>query len=207
MQKNQGFFGGMNRQQKRSLSKSQQLVGIEQLASRVAELTQKCQKADQDVDTLLGMLTREKLANSAAVEKGDTLVIGLVGSLFLEDGTVGKMPFQGGVADNLLISSLGSGELIPGLEETIIMKNVTDQFTVDITFPEQYHALNLAGKKAQFFIVIHSAFRKTATTSVITDRQNELIKSLLEDQAKEQANAQESKDESGVQIASGEAAQ
>ena len=57
--------------------------------------------------------------------------------------------FEGGKAENHKLK-LGSGTFIPGFEDQIIGKNAGDEFDVNVTFPEEYHAKELAGKPAVF---------------------------------------------------------
>ena len=83
-----------------------------------------------------------------AVENGDIAVIDF-------DGYVDGVAFEGGKSENYNLS-IGSGSFIPGFEEQIIGHNAGDEFDVNVTFPEEYHAANLAGKEAVFKIVLHS---------------------------------------------------
>ena len=57
--------------------------------------------------------------------------------------------FQGGTAENQSLT-LGSGRFIPGFEEQLVGKEIGEEVSVMVTFPEQYHAENLAGKPAEF---------------------------------------------------------
>ena len=70
-------------------------------------------------------------------------------------GTLDGVAFEGGTgnAPNLV---LGSGSMIPGFEEGIVGMSVGDVKVIDVTFPETYHAEDLAGKDAQFEITLHS---------------------------------------------------
>ncbi len=83
-----------------------------------------------------------------AVENGDTVSIDF-------DGSVDGVPFEGGKAEKYDLV-IGSGSFIPGFEEQIIGKNIGDEFDVNVTFPEDYHAKELAGKAAVFKIKLHS---------------------------------------------------
>ena len=69
--------------------------------------------------------------------------------------------FAGGTAENQTLV-LGSGMFIPGFEEQLVDKVPGEEVTVTVTFPEQYHAADLAGKEAEFRCVIHSIRIKTA---------------------------------------------
>lgn len=70
------------------------------------------------------------------------------------EGFVDGVAFEGGKAENFNLT-LGSGQFIPGFEEQIVGKNTGDEFTIDVTFPEEYQAKDLAGKEAQFKIKLH----------------------------------------------------
>jgi trigger factor len=64
-------------------------------------------------------------------------------------GTVDGVAFDGGSAENQTLT-LGSGQFIPGFEEQLVGLSVGDEKDVNVTFPEQYHAEELAGKDAIF---------------------------------------------------------
>ena len=70
------------------------------------------------------------------------------------DGYVDGEQFEGGKADSYSLK-LGSNQFIPGFEEQIVGKNVEEDFDVNVTFPEDYHAENLKGKEAVFKCKIH----------------------------------------------------
>lgn len=82
-----------------------------------------------------------------AAKKGDTVVIDFEGF------TDGKA-FEGGKAEGHSLE-LGSGQFIPGFEDQIIGKNIGDEFDVNVTFPEEYGAKELAGKPAVFKVKLH----------------------------------------------------
>ena len=82
-----------------------------------------------------------------AAKKGDTVVIDF-------EGFVDGVAFDGGKAEGHSLE-LGSGQFISGFEDQIIGKNIGDEFDIDVTFPEEYGAENLAGKPAVFKIKLH----------------------------------------------------
>lgn len=82
-----------------------------------------------------------------AAKKGDTVIIDFEG---FTDGVA----FDGGKAEGHALE-LGSGQFIPGFEEQIIGKKIGDEFDIDVTFPEEYGASELAGKPAVFKIKLH----------------------------------------------------
>ena len=65
------------------------------------------------------------------------------------EGSVDGVPFDGGKGAGHDLK-LGSGSFIPGFEEQIVGKNIGEEFDVNVTFPEEYHAKELAGKAAVF---------------------------------------------------------
>ena len=70
------------------------------------------------------------------------------------DGYVDGKQFDGGKAEGHSLV-LGSGQFIPGFEDQIIGKNIGDEFDVNVTFPEDYGAKELAGKAAVFKVKLH----------------------------------------------------
>ena len=70
------------------------------------------------------------------------------------EGSVDGVPFEGGKADNYGLT-LGSGTFIPGFEEQIAGHGIEEEFDVNVTFPEEYHAADLVGKEAVFKCIIH----------------------------------------------------
>ncbi len=82
-----------------------------------------------------------------AAKNGDTVVIDFEGF------TDGKA-FDGGKAEGHSLV-LGSGQFIPGFEDQIAGKNIGDEFDVNVTFPEEYGAKELAGKEAVFKVKLH----------------------------------------------------
>lgn len=83
-----------------------------------------------------------------AVENGDRVVVDYSGSV---DG----VQFDGGTAEEQTLV-IGSNTFIPGFEEQLIGMNVGEERDITVTFPEEYHAENLAGKEAVFHIKLHN---------------------------------------------------
>jgi trigger factor len=71
------------------------------------------------------------------------------------EGSVDGVAFDGGKANGHDLK-LGSGSFIPGFEDQIVGKNIGEEFDVNVTFPEDYHAKELAGKPAVFKTKINS---------------------------------------------------
>ncbi len=70
------------------------------------------------------------------------------------EGSVDGVPFEGGKGEKYNLT-LGSGQFIPGFEAQIVGHNPGDSFDVTVTFPEDYHAKELAGKEAVFKTLLH----------------------------------------------------
>lgn len=69
-------------------------------------------------------------------------------------GSVDGEEFEGGKAEGFALA-MGQGRMIPGFEDGVVGKKAGDEFTVEVTFPEEYHAENLKGKAASFVIKLH----------------------------------------------------
>ncbi|BAJ02969.1 trigger factor [Shewanella violacea] len=105
---------------------------------------------DTDVDAMIETL-RKQHATFEAVERnaadGDKAMINFVGSVDGED-------FEGGKAENFELQ-LGSGRMIPGFESGVEGHKAGEEFDIEVTFPEDYHAENLKGKVAKFVITLN----------------------------------------------------
>lgn len=82
-----------------------------------------------------------------AIKKGDIAVIDF-------DGSVDGVPFDGGKGENYELE-IGSNTFIPGFEDQLIGKKTGAEVDVNVTFPEEYHAENLAGKPALFKVKVN----------------------------------------------------
>lgn len=102
---------------------------------------------DEEIDRMRHRNSRTINVTDRAAKEGDTVIIDFEGST---DG----VPFEGGKAEKTPLK-LGAGQFIPGFEEQVAGHSIGDEFTIDVTFPEEYHAENLKGKEAQFKIVLH----------------------------------------------------
>ena len=111
---------------------------------------------DEDIDAELKRLqernARMVSVDERAAEMGDTVT-------FDFEGFVDGEPFDGGKAENHALE-LGSGQFIPGFEEQLVGAKVDDELDVNVTFPEDYHAKELAGKAAVFKCKIHKLEKK-----------------------------------------------
>ena len=105
---------------------------------------------DEEVDAKVER-ERNNLAELAikegAAAAGDTVVIDFVGSI---DG----VEFDGGKGENYSLE-LGSGQFIPGFEDQLVGHAAGETVNVEVSFPEDYQAADLAGKPAVFVTKIH----------------------------------------------------
>ncbi|MBQ9950472.1 MAG: trigger factor [Clostridia bacterium] len=86
------------------------------------------------------------------VENGDTVDIDYSGS-------VNGVKFEGGTAEHQSLE-IGSGRFIPGFEEQLVGMKVGETRDINVTFPEEYHSEELAGKAAVFTVKLHSVSAK-----------------------------------------------
>ena len=79
-------------------------------------------------------------------------------------GSVDGVPFEGGTAQGQTLK-IGSGAFIPGFEEQMVGMTVGEEKDLNVTFPEKYHAENLAGKNAVFHVKVNSITKTELPTS------------------------------------------
>ena len=111
----------------------------------VAEVT------DEEVEAELNTI-RERNSREIEITDGDSQM-GDVCTIDYE-GFVDGVAFEGGKGSDYPLK-LGSGNFIPGFEEQVAGHKLEEAFDVNVTFPEEYHAKELAGKAAVFKTVIH----------------------------------------------------
>jgi trigger factor len=104
---------------------------------------------DKDVDQMIENLQKQRQtwAETKGMAKKDMQVT------FDFEGTVDGEKFEGGAAEDFKLV-LGSGRMIPGFEDGIVGMKKGEEKVIDVTFPEDYQAENLAGKAAQFKITL-----------------------------------------------------
>ena len=105
---------------------------------------------DEDVENELKAVQKRNarmLLVERPAKEGDTV-------LFDYAGFVGEEQFEGGTAERQELV-LGSGMFIPGFEEQLIGATPGEKVDVKVTFPEEYHAEDLAGKDAIFHCLVH----------------------------------------------------
>ena len=151
---------------------------------------------DEDIDKQIEMI-RKKNARIVSVEDrpaqmDDEVVIDF-------EGFFGDEPFEGGKGEDHPLK-LGSGQFIPGFEDQIVGHNIGDEFDVVVTFPEDYHMADYAGKEATFktkvkaisyeeLPEINDDLIKDATEFDTVDEYRADIKTKLEEAAVSQADS------------------
>lgn len=111
---------------------------------------------EADVEKLIDNLRRGRRTLTAverAAEPGDVCVVDFVGRLDGEE-------FEGGKGEKAEIE-IGAGRMLPDLENGLVGHSAGDTFSVDVAFPADYRAENLAGKTAQFEVTIHEVREST----------------------------------------------
>ncbi|AEF44158.1 Trigger factor [Serratia sp. AS12] len=104
---------------------------------------------DADVDTMLDTLRKQQATwkdSDRAAQAEDRVTVDFTGSIDGEE-------FEGGKASDFVLA-MGQGRMIPGFEEGLVGHKAGEEFTIDVNFPEDYHAENLKGKAAKFVIVL-----------------------------------------------------
>ncbi len=115
--------------------------------------------AEVTEDEVLAELKKVQNKNARTVEVTDRAAeMGDIAKISYE-GSVDGVPFDGGKADNHELE-LGSHQFIAGFEEQVAGHSVGEKFDINVTFPEQYHAPELAGKAAVFAIELKALSKK-----------------------------------------------
>ncbi|CAB1247302.1 prolyl isomerase (trigger factor) [Ruminococcaceae bacterium BL-6] len=107
---------------------------------------------DEEIKKVQDRDARMVTVEDRPAQNGDSVVIDFEGFL---DG----VPFEGGKAENHTLS-LGSGQFIPGFEEQVVGHSTGEEFDVNVTFPEDYHAQELKGKPVVFKVKLHEIKKK-----------------------------------------------
>ncbi|MEH7332680.1 trigger factor [Neobacillus drentensis] len=159
---------------------------VEELDTNVTD-----EDVQKELETLQNRHAELVVKEDTAAENGDTVVIDF-------EGFVDGEAFEGGKAENHSLE-LGSGSFIPGFEEQLVGVKAGESKDVEVSFPEEYHAAELAGKPATFKVTVHEIkgkelpvlddeFAKDVDDEVETlDALKEKIKTRLEDSKKHEA--------------------
>ncbi|MCT4633271.1 MAG: trigger factor [Firmicutes bacterium] len=126
-----------------------QYKGLE-VEKTIVEVTDEA--VDAELEKNREMNARLINVEDRAIETGDTAYIDYM-------GFDGELQFEGGTAENFPLV-IGSNQFIPGFEDQLIGKNAEEEFEVNVSFPEDYHATDLAGKPVVFKVKVNSVKRK-----------------------------------------------
>lgn len=137
-------------------------IEVEKLSTEVTD-----ELVDEELQAVRERNGRMVTVEDRAAENGDTTVIDF-------EGFVDGEAFEGGKSENYNLR-LGDGNFIPGFEEAIVGHKSGEEFTIDVTFPEDYNAENLAGKEAQFKIKLHEI-----KTKELPEVDDEFVKDVSE---------------------------
>lgn len=136
---------------------------VEELETEVTE-----EDVDKEIETMLESHAEMVIKEDGTIENGD-----LVNFNF--DGYVDGEPFEGGKAEDYELE-IGSGNFIPGFEEQMVGMKNDEEKDLPVTFPEDYHAEEMAGKEAVFKVKINSIKSKE-----IPELDEEILKELDKD--------------------------
>lgn len=123
--------------------------GVE-VAAVAAEVSD--EELNEELERLQQRHAELTVIDEGASQSGDVVVIDF-------DGSVDGVPFEGGQAERYSLE-LGSNTFIPGFEDQVIGMATGDFKDVEVTFPETYHAEELANKQAVFKVKVHEIKRK-----------------------------------------------
>ncbi|MCM3720658.1 trigger factor [Solibacillus isronensis] len=130
---------------------------------------QSAEVTDEEVQSLIDAQLAKKaeleIKEDEAIVEGDTAVIDF-------EGFVGEEAFEGGKGEDYALE-IGSGSFIPGFEEQLVGAKTGETKDVVVTFPEEYHAAELAGKEAKFVVTV-----KEVKTKVLPDLTDEFAKEI-----------------------------
>lgn len=135
----------------------------EELETEVTE-----EDVQKEIDSLLESHADMVVKEEGSVEEGDLVNLDF-------DGYLGDEQFEGGQAEGYELE-IGSGNFIPGFEEQLVGMNIEEEKDINVTFPEEYHAEELAGKEATFKVKINSIKSKE-----VPELDEDLVKELDQD--------------------------
>lgn len=146
---------------------------------------------EHEIGHMLEKNSRTISVDDRAAENGDDVVIDFEG---FKDGVA----FDGGKAEKFTLK-LGSGQFIPGFEDQVVGHNIGDEFDINVTFPEDYQAKELAGAPVVFKIKLHEIkttelpeldddFVKDTSDFNTVDELRADVRKHLEEDAKKQAD-------------------
>lgn len=151
-------------------------------------------EVEEQITAQLAKKAELEIKEDEAIVEGDTAVIDF-------EGFVGEEAFEGGKGEDYALE-IGSGSFIPGFEEQLVGAKAGESKDVLVTFPEEYHAAELAGKEAKFVVAI-----KEVKTKVLPELNDDFAKEIdpevegldaLRAKIKEETKAQKEADAEGT---------
>ena len=136
-------------------------VEVEKVNAEVKE-----SEVDAEIDRMAQNVARISTVERPAKD-GDTVVIDF-------EGFLNGVAFKGGKGENHELV-LGSGSFIPGFEEQVVGMSAGEEKDVNVTFPENYHASELAGKEVTFKVKVHEV-----KETVLPEKDDEFVKDVSE---------------------------
>ncbi len=134
---------------------------------------------DEDITNAINGALKDKI--EVVVKKDQVIANGDV-AIFDFVGSVDGVEFEGGTAENYQLK-IGSGQFIPGFEDQMMGMKASEVKDVNVTFPEQYHAEDLAGKKAVFKVTLHEVKEEivpTLSDEIVASLEIENVKTVSE---------------------------
>ena len=128
------------------------IQGYKGIEVKKQPVTVTAEDVDREIDRVRERNSRMVTVEDRAAENGDVAEIDF-------DGYVDGKQFDGGKAENYDLT-LGAGQFIPGFEEQVVGHKAGEEFDVNVTFPEDYHAEELKGKPSVFKIKLHEIKKK-----------------------------------------------
>ena len=136
-------------------------IEVEKVNAEVKE-----SEVDAEIDRMAQNVARISTVERPAKD-GDTVVIDF-------EGFLNGVAFKGGKGENHELV-LGSGSFIPGFEEQVVGMSAGEEKDINVTFPENYHASELAGKEVTFKVKVHEV-----KEIVLPEKDDEFVKDVSE---------------------------
>ncbi|MBO4242249.1 MAG: trigger factor [Clostridiales bacterium] len=125
------------------------------------------ESVNEEIERMRKRNSSLEVVEGRAVKEGDTVVIDYEG---FKDGVA----FEGGKGENYSLK-IGSKSFIPGFEDQIIGHNAGEEFSIEVKFPEDYHAEELKGADATFNVKIHNIKEE-----IVPELDDEFVKDVSE---------------------------
>ncbi|MED3660962.1 trigger factor [Ureibacillus sp. FSL K6-8385] len=110
------------------------------------------EEVEQEIQNLLNRKAEYEILEDEPIAEGDIALIDF-------EGFIGDEAFEGGKGEDYPLE-IGSGQFIPGFEDQLVGVKAGESKDIQVTFPEEYHAEELAGKDATFKVTVKEVKRK-----------------------------------------------